>query len=69
MSNLHLIGSRESAYLVTKGEPTSVILRNYGVGSHTGNTYNADLGNGADGSQATAIRSPHFFLPLSASIP
>ncbi len=62
MSSLHLIGPRELAYLVTKGEPTSVILRNYAVDSHTGDTYNADLGNGADGWQVTAIRSPHFLF-------
>ncbi len=30
--------------------------------STTGNNYNADLGNGADGWQATAIRQPQFFV-------
>jgi hypothetical protein len=57
---------------ITKVAPTSVILRFRVCIVTTENTYNADLGNGADGRQATAPTAPIFFvvnLPDSAVPP
>ena len=51
--------------MVTKGDPTSVILRGYVATLYNWRQYNADLGNGADGWQATASNSPHFLLQMA----
>ncbi len=47
--------------VITKVGPTSVILRLTVQITRTELTYNADLGNGADGWQATASTAPIFW--------
>jgi hypothetical protein len=52
--------------VITKVVTTSVILR-FGIHADTTEiTYNADLGNGADGRQATATTAPIFWRPIGA---
>jgi hypothetical protein len=51
--------------MVTKGDSTSVILRGYEANLYNWSHNNADLGNGADGWQATASDSPNFLLTMS----
>ncbi len=55
--------------MVTKDDATSVILQGYATTLYNRKQYNADLGNGADGWQATASDSPIFLLMMRPLAP
>jgi hypothetical protein len=53
-------------WMVTKGHSTSVILPVMFHPATNGVSYNADLGNGAEGKAGDCVPQPHFLLAIAA---